>query len=78
MRARARSFNAVIRPRSLVLIITNTRVNVKLPAHRAEFPGNEISFLFVRLDPAHKAGLAGHLPVKVQRWESLENQKNEL
>jgi hypothetical protein len=28
--------------------------------------------------PAHKAGLAGHLPVKVQSWESLENWKNEL
>jgi len=41
---------------------------VKLLAHRAELPGNEISFLFVPLDPAYKAGLAGHLPVK----ESLE------
>jgi hypothetical protein len=51
---------------------------VKLPAHRAEFPGNEISFLFVRLDPAHKAGLAGHLPVKVQTWGYLENRKNGL
>jgi len=36
---------------------------VKLPAHRAGLPGNEISFLFVPLDPAYKAGLAGHLPV---------------
>jgi len=32
---------------------------VKLPAHRAGLPGNEISFLFVPLDPAYKAGLAG-------------------
>jgi hypothetical protein len=37
---------------------------VKLHAHRAGLPGNEISFLFVPLDPAYKAGLAGHLPVK--------------
>jgi hypothetical protein len=37
---------------------------VKLSAHRAGLPGNEISFLFVPLDPAYKAGLAGHLPVK--------------
>ena len=35
---------------------------VKLPAHRAGLPGNEISFLFVPLDPAYKTGLAGHLP----------------
>jgi len=47
--------------------------NVKLPAHRAGLPGhavasrmraNEISFLIVPLDPAYKAGLAGHLPAK--------------
>jgi hypothetical protein len=37
---------------------------VKLPAHRAGLPGNEISLLIVPLDPAYKAGLAGHLPVK--------------
>jgi len=46
---------------------------VKLPAHRAGLPGHavasrmrakEISFLFVPLDPAYKAGLAEHLPVK--------------
>jgi hypothetical protein len=35
---------------------------VKLPAHRAGLPGNEISFFIVPLDPAYKAGLAGHLP----------------
>ncbi len=35
---------------------------MKLPAHRAGLPGNEISFLFVPLGPAYKAGLAGHLP----------------
>jgi hypothetical protein len=38
---------------------------VKLPAHRAGLPGNEISFLIVPLDPAYKAGLAGHLPVNI-------------
>jgi hypothetical protein len=37
---------------------------VKLPAHRAGLPGKEMSFLIVPLDPAYKAGLAGHLPVK--------------
>ncbi len=37
---------------------------MKLPAHRAGLPGNEISFLIVPLDPAYKAGLAGHLPVR--------------
>jgi hypothetical protein len=37
---------------------------VKLLAHRAGLPGNEISFLIVPLDPAYKAGLAGHLPAK--------------
>ena len=36
---------------------------MKLPAHRAGLPGNEISFFIVPLDPAYKAGLAGHLPV---------------
>jgi len=46
---------------------------VKLPAHRAGLPGHavasglrakEISFHIVPLDPAYKAGLAGHVPVK--------------
>ena len=36
---------------------------MKFPAHRAGLPGKEISFLIVPLDPAYKAGLAGHLPV---------------
>jgi hypothetical protein len=42
---------------------------VKLPAHRAGLPGKVISFYIVppvvgsnRLDPAYKAGLAGHVP----------------
>jgi hypothetical protein len=51
------------------------RQNVKLPAYRVGLPGhavasrmraNEISFFIVPLDPAYKAGLVGHLPVKVQ------------
>jgi hypothetical protein len=37
---------------------------VKLPAHRAGLPGKVISFYIVPLDPAYKAGLAGHSPVK--------------
>ena len=36
---------------------------VKLPAHRAGLPGKVISFYIVPLDPAHSAGLAGHVPV---------------
>ena len=39
---------------------------MKLPAHKAGLPRNEMSFLIVPLDPAYKAGLTGHLPVKVQ------------
>jgi hypothetical protein len=42
---------------------------VKLPAHRAGLPGNEISFLIVPLDPAYKAGLAGHLPAMAGRTD---------
>ena len=34
---------------------------MKLPAHRAELPGDAISFYIVPPDPAHSAGLAGHL-----------------
>jgi hypothetical protein len=33
---------------------------VKLPAHRAGLPAKVISFYIVPLDPAYKAGLAGH------------------
>jgi hypothetical protein len=39
-------------------------LKVKLPDHRAGLPGKVISFYIVPLDPAHKAGLAGHVPVK--------------
>jgi len=36
---------------------------VKLPAHSAGLPGNDLLFKSVPLDPAHWAGLAGHAPV---------------
>jgi hypothetical protein len=35
---------------------------VKLPGHRPGLPDNVISFYIVPLDPAHSAGLAGHVP----------------
>jgi hypothetical protein len=35
---------------------------VKLPGHRPGLPGNVISLYIVPLDPAHGAGLAGHVP----------------
>ncbi len=36
---------------------------MKLPGHRPGLPGKVISFYIVPLDPAYKAGLAGHVPV---------------
>jgi hypothetical protein len=36
---------------------------VKLPAHSAGLPGNDLLFNIAPLDPAHRAGLAGHAPV---------------
>jgi hypothetical protein len=44
---------------------------MKLPAQRARLPGKVISFYIVPLDPAYKAGLAGHNPVKVE-WSRLK------
>ena len=44
--------------------VLNFNENLKLAAHRAGLPGNEILFLIVPLDPAYTVGLAGHLPVK--------------
>jgi hypothetical protein len=38
---------------------------MKPPAHGAELPGNDSLFNIVPLDPAHRAGLAGHAPVKI-------------
>ena len=36
---------------------------MKLPAHSAGLPGNDLLLNIVPLDPAHRAGLAGHAPV---------------
>jgi hypothetical protein len=36
---------------------------VKLPGHRPGLPGKVISFHIVPLDPAYRAGIAGHVPV---------------
>jgi hypothetical protein len=38
---------------------------VKLPAHRAGLPGEEVSFILCPLTPAYKAGLAGRVPVNL-------------
>jgi len=38
---------------------------VKPPDHRPGLPGKVISFHIVPLDPAYKAGLAGHVPAKI-------------
>jgi len=40
---------------------------MKLPAHWAGLPGKVILFYIVPLDPAYKAGLAGHVPVTPNR-----------
>jgi hypothetical protein len=50
---------------------------VKLLAHRAGLPGKEFSFLIVPLDPAYKAGLAGHLPVK-KRADRISHSFGEI
>jgi hypothetical protein len=42
-------------------------VNVKPSGHRPGLPGKEISFHIVPLDPAYKAGLTGHDPVKGEK-----------
>jgi hypothetical protein len=36
---------------------------VNLPVHSAGLPGNDFLFSIVPLDPALRAGLAGHAPV---------------
>ena len=42
---------------------------MKLPAPSAGLPGNDLLFNRVPLDPAHRAGLAGHAPVnKINRF----------
>jgi hypothetical protein len=47
---------------------------MKLPAHRAGLPGKVISFYIVPLDPAYKAGLAGHVPVKGKPREQFSER----
>jgi hypothetical protein len=37
---------------------------MKLLGHRPGLPGKVTSFYIVPLDPAHSAGLAGHVPAK--------------
>ena len=37
--------------------------SMKLAAHSAGLPGNDLLFDIVPLDPAQRAGLAGHAPV---------------
>jgi hypothetical protein len=49
---------------------------VKLPAHRAGLPGKVISFYIVSLDPAYKAGLAGHVPVNIPLAKSKGKVRN--
>ena len=39
-------------------------INLKLPGHRPGLPGKVTLFYIVPLDPAHRAGLAGHAPAK--------------
>jgi len=41
-----------------------SKLILKLRGHMPGLPGNVISFYIVPLDPAHSAGLAGHVPVK--------------
>ena len=54
-------------------------VPLKLPADKAAIPGNELSFLIVPLDPAYKAGFAGHLPATHTRLsDSLELRQTEF
>ena len=48
---------------SAFLFTTPYRPKVILAGHRPGLPGNVISFYIVPLDPAHRAGLAGHAPV---------------
>ncbi len=43
--------------------MTGVKKPLKLPAHTAGLPGKVISFYIVPLDPAYRAGLAGHVPV---------------
>jgi hypothetical protein len=48
---------------------------VKLPGHTPGLPGDEISFLLCPLTPALWAGLAGHLPAKIQMSKECQTSK---
>jgi hypothetical protein len=41
---------------------------MKLLGHRPGLPGNVTSLYIAPLDPAHSAGLAGHVPAKRMIW----------
>jgi hypothetical protein len=49
---------------------------MKLPAHRAGLPGKVISFCIVPLDPAHSAGIAGHVPANTSKLLSSYHNLN--
>ena len=51
---------------------------MKLPAHRAGLPGNELSFVIVPLDPAYKAGLAGHRAGQTQHQAFFIEYSNSI
>jgi hypothetical protein len=46
----------------------------KLPGHRPGLPGKVISFHIVPLDPAYKAGLAVHVPVKRHFFKKVREE----
>jgi hypothetical protein len=65
---------------SIFLVGDIISANVKLPGHRLGLPGKVISFHIVPLDPAGKAGLAGHVPANkckcfVSNWEASEHDE---
>jgi hypothetical protein len=56
---------------------------MKLPAHpvktgqgTAGLPGKVISFCIVPLDPAHSAGIAGHVPANTSKLPSSYHNLN--
>jgi hypothetical protein len=51
--------------------------NVKLPAHGAGLPGEELSFILCPLTPP-EAGLAGHVPAKIQMSKEYQSSKRKI
>jgi hypothetical protein len=47
--------------------------DLKLPGRRPGLPGKVISFHIVPLHPAYKAGLAEHVPVKIQMSNEIQS-----